>query len=70
MGWAASWSSLYSTSSSRLAGTALATQTADWAGGRSVRRNLSQSSRESAGEQAAVSLSQDLLVAKMKAERL
>lgn len=67
MGWAASWSSLYSIRSSQLAGTALATQTA---GGRSVRRNLSQSSRESAGEQAAVSLSQDLLVAKMKAERL
>lgn len=70
MGWAASWSSPYSISSSWLAGTALTTQTADWAGGRSVRRNLSQSSWESAGEQAAVSLSRNLLVAKMKVERL
>lgn len=42
----------------------------DWAGGRSVRRTLRQGSWERAGDQAAVNLSQDLLVAKMKVQRL
>lgn len=38
--------------------------------GRSVRRTLSQGSCEGAGDQAAVNLSLDLLVTKMKVERM